>query len=113
MNHSFFHHTDTNLDTSCIFSQTEPRRRVDAWPPCWSVGAISLSHEHNDASHSSGTAAKFSTIALPTFALTTELHRCYSCDISVSVFSRAQQRSMPCDSFERATLRLLFCDLTD
>ena len=87
LNHLFFHHTNTKLDTSCIFSQTEPRRRVDAWPPCWSVGAISLSHEHNDASHSSGTAARFSTLALPTFALTTELHRCYSCDISVSAFS--------------------------
>ena len=51
-------------DTSCIFGQTEPPRRIDAWPRYGSVGVICISHERNDTLHSSGTAAKFGTHAI-------------------------------------------------
>ena len=53
---SFVYHTNTKLDTSCIFSQTEPPRRVNAWRE--SVGVMYLSQRHNDALSSSDTESR-------------------------------------------------------
>ena len=41
---SSLYHTNTKPDTSCIFSWTEPPRRVDAWSR---YGRIFLFQEHN------------------------------------------------------------------
>ena len=61
---SSFCHTNTMTDTPCIFSLTEPPWLVDAWPCCGSVCAICLFLAHNNASHSSGTAARFGILAV-------------------------------------------------
>ena len=46
---AFVHYINTNLDTSPIFSQTGPPRRVDARPSYGSVGVMYLSNGHNNA----------------------------------------------------------------
>ena len=39
------YHTNTKLDTSCIFSQTEPPQPIDAWPRYGSfVQCVSLNN---------------------------------------------------------------------
>ena len=46
---SFVFHINTKLDTSRVFSQIGPPRRVHVWPCCERIGDKCLSKGHNDA----------------------------------------------------------------
>ena len=111
-----FYHTNTMLDTSCIFSQqTEPPRQIDVWPRNGSVGVICLSQEHNNALLSLGAVARFGTLAVAN--LRYFLLSCTDAIVGIlalSVFSKSTKVYNKTNrGIKLATLQLIFCDLTD
>ena len=80
---SSFYHTNTEPDTSCNFSQTEPSPLVDAWRvmKCWPNVSLPRTQRRIAQFRNRGEIRRFCSCKLG--LLSTELHRCYSWDISV------------------------------